>query len=514
VWDSVFNKTYKSIMQVVANDLAQAVPSQQVIPMPAIFSTLLAYEARANAALQAQLTGDKFRRIIIQLMRNFSYNDNTASLGSCYLFTDRPAGFSRLESTESTDNTEQTLANPKKCDNPYFKLFHRSTHDLECPDGVTSMDPNEKLGYGKNGTTNYMQPGLPLTYTIFFENLPTATAPAKQVRVIDTLDMAKLNLSTFRFNQYGWGDTLFNVLDSAPVFRKMIDLRPANPNYVKAEGHLDVTKGIVTWDLQTVDTSTFRLTSEPDEGFLPPDVIKPQGQGFVSFTVYPKAGLATNEEIKNKAVIYFDFNESIATNTWINKIDKTNPDSKVVSLQLAGNDTIVGVSWKGTDVGSGILHYSVYVSTNGGAYTLWQKETTDTVANFTGKINSTYAFYSIASDSALNKEGAPLAADATIQLKVTPVSNIDPNRTRLLPNIPNPFPGLTRIPFELQRNSMVSLELFDITGKRIVLINNNRYAAGSHYYDLNAKHLSDGMYIIRLTIDNTTHYHEKAILIR
>jgi hypothetical protein len=58
------------------------------------------------------------------------------------------------------------------------------------------------------------------------------------------------------------------------------------------------------------------------------------------------------------------------------------------------------VSWSGSDSdGPGIAGYDVYVSDDGGPFTLWQSDTTATSATYTGQTGHTYAFYSVATDN-------------------------------------------------------------------------------------------------------------------
>ena len=49
-------------------------------------------------------------------------------------------------------------------------------------------------------------------------------------------------------------------------------------------------------------------------GFLPPEDGTGRGQGYFSYTVDPRADLATGTEIRNVALIRFDFQEVIGTN--------------------------------------------------------------------------------------------------------------------------------------------------------------------------------------------------------
>src|SRR5262249_34472132 len=63
-----------------------------------------------------------------------------------------------------------------------------------------------------------------------------------------------------------------------------------------------------------------------------------------------------------------------------------------------------------------------YVSDDGGAYTLWQSDTTATSANFTGVDGHTYTFYSAAFDNAGNVQPTPTAAQATTEIAYTVVA--------------------------------------------------------------------------------------------
>jgi hypothetical protein len=84
------------------------------------------------------------------------------------------------------------------------------------------------------------------------------------------------------------------------------------------------------------------------------------------------------------------------------------------------------VQWSGTDYGgSGVAAYDVYVSINGGTYTAWQFDTTNTSAVFDGQLFSTYAFYSVAVDNVGNIQAAPTAAQATTTL--TDVISLTPS---------------------------------------------------------------------------------------
>lgn len=75
------------------------------------------------------------------------------------------------------------------------------------------------------------------------------------------------------------------------------------------------------------------------------------------------------------------------------------------------------VQWTGTDVGSGIKDFTIYVSDNGGPFTIWQQNIISTAATFIGQRGHTYSFYSIARDVAGNVEGAKSAGEASIKIQ-------------------------------------------------------------------------------------------------
>jgi hypothetical protein len=75
-----------------------------------------------------------------------------------------------------------------------------------------------------------------------------------------------------------------------------------------------------------------------------------------------------------------------------------------------------------------------------------------------------------------------------------------PIAVRLNPAYPNPFNPTTNIPFEINELSIVTLELFDILGRRVATIVNDSYPAGSYTMPFQATSLASGIYNIQLTV--------------
>jgi len=278
--------------------------------------------------------------------------------------------------------------------------------------GVAGFDPNDKIGALGAGVEQYIMGKEPLRYAIHFENIVTATAPAQEVVISDTLDANTLDLNTFRLALVTFGDHLVSVPLGATPFAQDVDLRPTKNLIVRVSALLDPISGRLTVRYVSLDPATMQLTEDPCGGFLPPNT-DGSGEGGFVFTVMPKAGLPSGTRIRNKATIVFDLNAPILTPEWLNTLDNDAPASQVNALPAMQAARTFTVTWAGADTGAGISDYSIYVSKDGGPYTLWLANTTQKSASYTAKSGGNYRFYSVAHDGAGNVEAVPTTADAT-----------------------------------------------------------------------------------------------------
>jgi uncharacterized repeat protein (TIGR01451 family) len=274
---------------------------------------------------------------------------------------------------------------------------------------VGSRDPNEKLsvGYGPQG---WVAPDAELIYTIYFENVSTATAAAQQVFITDmlspSLDWSSLELLSVGFNR---------VAVSVPPGLNHFETWSAvftDPNPVRVWADLDIATGTLGYVIESVDKVTGSPPEDPLAGFQPPNDAEGSGEGYVSFKVRPVSGLASNATIQNRARIVFDVNPPIDTAMTLNTIDAGLPSSSVNPLP-AQSAAVFTVSWTGSDAGSGVARYDVYVSEDGGAFVRWQTGITATQAAFVGRAGHTYGFYSVATDHVGHRQPAPTASQAT-----------------------------------------------------------------------------------------------------
>jgi len=80
-------------------------------------------------------------------------------------------------------------------------------------------------------------------------------------------------------------------------------------------------------------------------------------------------------------------------------------------------------------------------------------------------------------------------------------------------NYPNPFNPSTTIRYQLPVASEVKLEVYDVLGKKIATLVNERQSAGSYQVVWNASGLSSGTYFYRLQAGTFTQT-KKMILVK
>lgn len=274
-----------------------------------------------------------------------------------------------------------------------------------------SNDPNYKAGpVGDASASQYMAPGKAFTYSLGFENEATATLPAAKVVITDQLDPTKVDLSTLSLGSITIGATTITPPAHTNNYNTTYNL--SSSLNVRIQGSLNQSTGLLRWTFTSIDPTTGQPPTDPTVGFLPPDTDGIVGQGGVLFNVMPKSGQTTGTQITNTATVIFDANQPINTPAWMNTLDVDLPVSKVAALPTTESATFP-VSWSGTDQGSGITSYDIYVSDNGGAFTLWQSAVTATSASYSGTVGHAYGFYSIATDGAGNVQAAKSSADAS-----------------------------------------------------------------------------------------------------
>ncbi|MFN6579144.1 MAG: putative Ig domain-containing protein, partial [Aulosira sp. ZfuVER01] len=299
---------------------------------------------------------------------------------------------------------------------PIFDVFTRI---------VRPGDPNDIVGPNSFGQEKWISATSTLPYTIRFENQASATAPAQKVTITQPLD-TDLDVRTFRLGEFGWSGITFDVPDNVAFYSQRIDLTATKGFLVDVAAGIDVANKEAFWTLTTIDPKTGEIPVDPSIGFLPPNNDQGVGDAFVTYTVRPGRNVTTGTVIDAKATIVFDNEAPIDTPPIFNTLDAGQPSSTVEALPEVVSQPEFFVKWSGNDDnnGSGIASYDVYVSENGGNFTLWLNDTTLTEATYLGQPGKTYAFYTVAVDNTGNIQSTPTTAQATT--KVAGVANQPP----------------------------------------------------------------------------------------
>ena len=190
---------------------------------------------------------------------------------------------------------------------------------------VRSWDPNEMVGPEGVGDKHYIGDTRTMDYRILFENKKEATAPAYRIRITDVLDENVFDVNSVRFGGSSH----------------------EGPGY---NWKMNRNGNTLSWDIEGIE--------------LPPNINAPEGEGYVTFTVNLKPGLANETQIKNKATIIFDYNAPIETNEHFNTLDLVAPTSSMVSATMNGDK--VNIKCRGIDRESGVGQYYYYSVVNDG----------------------------------------------------------------------------------------------------------------------------------------------------
>jgi uncharacterized delta-60 repeat protein len=132
----------------------------------------------------------------------------------------------------------------------------------------------------------------------------------------------------------------------------------------------------------------------------------------------------------------------------------------------------------------------------------------------TGLVANTIFHYRVyASNQAGNSGYSNIAFDTTF----TPVGIINknelPSEYKLFQNYPNPFNPVTNIRFDIISKSNVKLIVYDILGREVALIINQKLQAGSYKVDWEGTNYPSGIYFYKLETD-TYNETKRMVLIK
>jgi hypothetical protein len=110
-------------------------------------------------------------------------------------------------------------------------------------------------------------------------------------------------------------------------------------------------------------------------------------------------------------------------------------------------------------------------------------------------------------------QGIELVQMINNTLTVVEHSSSDIPRTfTLFANYPNPFNPSTKIRYAIPQNSLVILKVFDLRGREIVTLVNERKASGNYEVTFDAGNLSSGVYFYQLKTENNIQTRKMTLL--
>jgi RHS repeat-associated protein len=277
----------------------------------------------------------------------------------------------------------------------------------------SSLDPNALLGPAGFGAHHFVSPTSILPYTIEFEN--DGSVAAQVVTISEQLD-PNLDWSSFQLQAFGFGRTDVVIAAGVTEYENTVAYQNTDGSALNVLVSFDfnVQTGLLTGSFISLDPLTGQAPTGVFDGFLPPDDKSGVGEGFVQYTVKPKANLTTGATISQQAAIVFDTNAPLNTGVATNTLDTGVPTGTVQALPGI-SPTSFNVSWTGVDdaSGSGVGLFNVFVSDNGGPFAAWQTATNQTSATFVGQLGHSYGFYATATDNVGNAQAQPAAAQTT-----------------------------------------------------------------------------------------------------
>ncbi len=298
---------------------------------------------------------------------------------------------------------------------------------FRCQPNRPSITPEDKFGpegFDPEGVEPgererfILEAGRTMGYRVDFWNDEEAEVPTQDAVIVDHINPDHFDLTTFEFTRIGFLDWDMPLKNGLQVIEARIDPRPEMNIVVDVEATFDPETGEIEWWFRAIDPETGDYPLDPMAGFLPP--INPETMheiGWVEYRVRARPNLPSETRIVNQAFVQFDFmgpwGPAPPYGPWVNTIDSEAPVSWVEELPATSPPDFT-VSWS-ANAASGIAAYNIYVREDSGSWQLWQANTSDETAVFTGEDGSTYDFYAVS----VNNLGIEEAFEPSVEASTT-----------------------------------------------------------------------------------------------
>lgn len=159
----------------------------------------------------------------------------------------------------------------------------------------------------------------------------------------------------------------------------------------------------------------------------------------------------------------------------------------------------------------GILNYT----TNGGV--TWYYQVIDTSFGIPRFFHIQFTDKLIGWAYSFNSKGIHTTngGDTAFYLPVNQISSEVPNEFKLYQNYPNPFNPKSNIKYQISKGSVnVKIAVFDITGKLVAILINEKHGAGTYELSFDGSAYSSGVYFYSLIIEGKVIDTKKMLLIK
>ncbi len=175
--------------------------------------------------------------------------------------------------------------------------------------------------------------------------------------------------------------------------------------------------------------------------------------------------------------------------------------SKVNEILRDANSKTFNLTWTAKDEESGVKGIDVYYSINNGKFKPYAMDVKASSLLFKGDKDSTYSFFTIATDSMGNVEKMKGYVEATTSITLG-INELYVDQNIKLSVFPNPTEGYFNVEFNSSLFLPSSISIIDMYGKEVV---NEKISLqkGLNSFNYTIEHA--GFYVIEVTIGDKTY---------
>lgn len=202
------------------------------------------------------------------------------------------------------------------------------------------------------------------------------------------------------------------------------------------------------------------------------------------------------------AIFYKDLNIDWTVPSTVDTIN----DGTGADITFTNSATDLSANWSNaSDINSAIDRYWYAIGTTPGATNIktWTDNWFNRNATATGLslVNGQIYYFSVKSEDGAGLLSTVFSSNGqTVQLGLGITEQDGLNTISVSPN---PFSNITNLSYNLTENSKITISLFDVLGKEIVLYKNSNQTSGKHELMINSNELqiAKGIYFVKLKTD-------------